>query len=45
VRGLYSTFRNWGQKWVYSLNDGDVPSASKQMRPFELSETASRAHV
>ena len=25
VRGLYSTFRNWGQKWVYTLNDGDVP--------------------
>ena len=22
LRGLYSTFRNWGQKWVYTLNDG-----------------------
>src|SRR4029077_11462396 len=32
VRGLYSTFRNWGQKWVYSLNDGDVPSASVDWR-------------
>src|SRR5262249_21948845 len=32
VRGLYSTFRNWGQKWVYTLNDGDVPSASVDWR-------------
>jgi outer membrane receptor protein involved in Fe transport len=32
VRGLYSTFRNWGQKWVYTLNDGDVPSASIDWR-------------
>jgi len=32
VRGLYSTFRNWGQKWVYTLNDGDVPSASMDWR-------------
>ena len=32
LRGLYSTFRNWGQKWVYSLNDGDVPSASMDWR-------------
>jgi TonB-dependent receptor len=32
VRGLYSTFRNWGQKWVYSLNDGDVPGASIDWR-------------
>jgi len=31
-RALYSTFRNWGQKWVYSLNDGDVPSASMDWR-------------
>ena len=30
--GLYSTFRNWGQKWVYTLNDGDVPSASIDWR-------------
>src|SRR5499425_178529 len=21
LRALYSTFRNWGQKWVYTLND------------------------
>src|SRR5215510_12171831 len=28
VRGLYSAFRNWGQKGVFSLNDGDVPTAS-----------------
>jgi TonB-dependent receptor len=32
VRGLYSTFRNWGQKWVYTLNDGDVPGASIDWR-------------
>jgi len=32
VRGLYSTFRNWGQKWVYTLNDGDVPAASIDWR-------------
>jgi TonB-dependent receptor len=31
-RALYSTFRNWGQKWVYALNDGDVPSASMDWR-------------
>jgi len=31
-RGLYSTFRNWGQKWVYTLNDGDVPGASIDWR-------------
>ena len=32
VRGLFSTFRNWGQKWVYTLNDNDVPSASIDWR-------------
>ena len=32
VRGLYSTFRNWGQKWVYTPNDGDVPGASVDWR-------------
>jgi len=32
LRGLYSTFRNWGQKWVYTLNDGDVPGASVDWR-------------
>jgi len=31
-RALYSTFRNWGQKWVYTLNDGDVPGASIDWR-------------
>jgi TonB-dependent receptor len=29
---LYSTFRNWGHKWVYSLNDGAVPKASQDWR-------------
>ncbi|HXI28541.1 MAG TPA: TonB-dependent receptor, partial [Vicinamibacterales bacterium] len=32
IRGLYSTFRNWGQKWVYTPNDGDVPGASVDWR-------------
>jgi TonB-dependent receptor len=32
LRGLYSTFRNWGQKWVYGLNDNDVPGASIDWR-------------
>jgi TonB-dependent receptor len=32
LRGFYSTFRNWGQKWVYTLNDGDVPAASIDWR-------------
>ncbi|HEY2435064.1 MAG TPA: TonB-dependent receptor [Vicinamibacterales bacterium] len=32
VRGLYSAFRNWGQKGVFSLNDGDVPAASIDWR-------------
>jgi TonB-dependent receptor len=32
LRGFYSTFRNWGQKWVYTLNDGDVPQASIDWR-------------
>src|SRR4029077_16433257 len=32
IRGLYSTFRNWGQKWVYTPNDGDVPGASIDWR-------------
>jgi TonB-dependent receptor len=32
LRGLYSTFRNWGQKWVYTLNDGDLPQASQDWR-------------
>ena len=32
LRGLYSTFRNWGQKYVYTLNDGDVPGSSIDWR-------------
>ncbi len=32
VRGLFSTFRNWGQKWVYTLNDNDTPKASIDWR-------------
>jgi TonB-dependent receptor len=32
LRGLFSTFRNWGNKWVYSLNDGDVPQYSQDWR-------------
>ncbi|HKD79967.1 MAG TPA: TonB-dependent receptor [Candidatus Angelobacter sp.] len=32
LRGLYSTFRNWGNKWVYTLNDGANPQASQDWR-------------
>jgi len=32
LRGLYSSFRNWGQKGVFTLNDGDVPQASIDWR-------------
>jgi TonB-dependent receptor len=32
VRGLFSTFRNWGNKWVFSPVDGDVPSYSQDWR-------------
>ncbi|WP_348263032.1 TonB-dependent receptor [Telmatobacter sp. DSM 110680] len=32
IRGLFSTFRNWGNKWVYTLNDGDVPQYSQDWR-------------
>jgi len=32
LRGLYSTFRNWGHKWVYTLNDGANPQASQDWR-------------
>jgi TonB-dependent receptor len=32
IRGLFSTFRNWGNKWVYTLNDGDVPGYSQDWR-------------
>ena len=37
LRGLYSTFRNWGQKGVFTLNDGDVPAASIDWRRPETS--------
>ena len=32
IRGLYSTFRNWGNKWVYTLQDGDTPKYSQDWR-------------
>jgi len=32
LRGLFSTFRNWGHKWVYTLVDGDVPVYSQDWR-------------
>jgi TonB-dependent receptor len=31
-RGLYSTFQDYGHKWVYTLNDGDDPQASQDWR-------------
>jgi len=32
IRGLFSTFRNWGNKWVYTLNDADNPQYSQDWR-------------
>ncbi len=32
MRGLFSNFRNWGHKWTYTLNDGDVPKYSQDWR-------------
>jgi TonB-dependent receptor len=32
VRGLFSTFRNWGNKWVYTMNDGSTPGYSQDWR-------------
>jgi TonB-dependent receptor len=32
LRGLYSTFKNWGHKWVQTLNNGDNPQASQDWR-------------
>src|SRR5581483_881473 len=37
LRGFYSAFKNWGQKWVYTLNDGDTPGASIDWRRPETS--------
>ena len=32
LRGLFSTFRNWGNKWVYTLQDGTTPKYSEDWR-------------
>ena len=32
LRGLYSDFKDYGDKWVYSLNNGDVPGYSTSDR-------------
>lgn len=32
VRGLFSNFRNWGNKWVFTLNDGGLPQYSQDWR-------------
>jgi TonB-dependent receptor len=32
LRGLYSTFRNWGHKWVQTLVDGGDPQTSQDWR-------------
>ena len=32
LRGLYSDFQDYGNKWVYSLNNGDSPKASLDWR-------------
>ena len=32
ARTLFSTFRNWGNKWVFTMNDGAAPSYSQDWR-------------
>lgn len=32
LRGLFSTFRNWGHKWVFTLIDGAAPQYSQDWR-------------
>ncbi|HEY0759146.1 MAG TPA: TonB-dependent receptor [Acidisarcina sp.] len=32
ARMLFSTFRNWGNKWVHTLNDGGTPQYSQDWR-------------
>ena len=32
LRGLFSTFRNWGNKWVYTMNDGGAPQYGQDWR-------------
>jgi len=37
LRGLFSTFRNWGNKWVYTLQDGKDPKYSQDWRRPNMS--------
>ncbi len=32
LRTLFSTFRNWGNKWVFTMNDGGTPQYSQDWR-------------
>jgi len=32
LRGLFSTFRNWGHKWVFTVSDGANPQYSQDWR-------------
>jgi TonB-dependent receptor len=32
LRTLFSTFRNWGNKWAFSMNDGSTPQYSQDWR-------------
>jgi TonB-dependent receptor len=32
LRGLFSNFRNWGHKFVYTMNDGGLPQYSQDWR-------------
>lgn len=32
IRGLYSDFKDYGDKWTYSLNNGDTPAFSTSSR-------------
>jgi TonB-dependent receptor len=32
LRGLFSTFRNWGHKWVFTMNDAATPGYGQDWR-------------
>ena len=32
IRTLFSTFRNWGNKWVFTMNDGAAPQYGQDWR-------------
>ena len=40
ARTFYSDFRDYGNKWVYTLNDGDVPQMSQDWRAARITQWA-----